>query len=269
MNSCYAKWVNQLHDFCVNRSCTCCGNVLETSRIASRLCVCVRVCVCVLGWLSQLVPQQQCEWLKTTPRCVYKLVRRPCNILLMAEVNAASNNNWTCEASWRQEAESAKQKSGSTRSASTAKSSHKDFLRHCPEDWRSSCSPSSNRRPVKSRVLTTQRARKAQYDFGGKFHPHLQRIGNTDKARLLLEVDIDQWRCYGQFHFLFNRLTAQKNPTMQWGEHLQWTSRYFLHHRQLWWGCCLITLAMSTNHELTPHVADKEALLINCHCTLN
>ena len=46
MNSCCAKWVNQLHDFCVNRSCTCCGNVLETSRIASRLCVCVCVCVC-------------------------------------------------------------------------------------------------------------------------------------------------------------------------------------------------------------------------------
>ena len=106
MNSCYAKWVNQLHDVCVNQPCTCCGNVLETSRIASRLCVCVRVCVCVLGWLSQLVPQQQCEWLKTTPRCVYKMVRRPCNIPLMAEVNAASNNKWTCEASWRHEAES-------------------------------------------------------------------------------------------------------------------------------------------------------------------
>ena len=58
---------------------------------------------------------------------------------------------------------------------------------------------------------------KAQYDFGGKFHPHLQRIGNTEKARLL-EVDVDQWGCYGQFHFLFNRLTAQKNPTRQWGE---------------------------------------------------
>ena len=37
------KFINRLHDFCVNRSCTCCGNVLETSRIASRLCVCVRV----------------------------------------------------------------------------------------------------------------------------------------------------------------------------------------------------------------------------------
>ena len=43
----------------------------------------------------------------------------------------------------------------------------------------------------------------------------------------------------------------------------------FLPHKQLWWVCCLTTLAMPTNHELTPHVADKETLLINCHCTLN
>ena len=34
---------------------------------------------------------------------------------------------------------------------------------------------------AKRRVLTTQRARKRQYDFGGKFHPHLQRIGNTEE----------------------------------------------------------------------------------------
>ena len=67
----------------------------------------------------------------------------------------------------------------------------------------------SMRRPAKRRALTTQRARKTQYDFGGKFHPDLQRLGNTKRARLLLEVDVDQWRCYGQFHFLFNPLTAQ------------------------------------------------------------
>ena len=46
--------------------------------------------------------------------------------------------------------------------ASTAESSHKDVLRHCREDWRSSCSRSSNRRPAKTRVLTKQTARKAQ-----------------------------------------------------------------------------------------------------------
>ena len=37
----------------------------------------------------------------------------------------------------------------------------------------------SNCHPAKRRALTTQRARKTQYDFGGKFHPHLQRLGNT------------------------------------------------------------------------------------------
>ena len=43
--------------------------------------------------------------------------------------------------------------------------------------------------PAKRRVLTTQRARKTQYDFGCECHPHLQRLGNTKRARLL-EVDV-------------------------------------------------------------------------------
>ena len=186
MNPCYAKWVNQLHDVCVNRSCTCCGNVLETSRIASRLCVCVRVCVCLLGWLSQLVPQQQCEWLKTTPRCVYKMVRRPCNIPVMAEVNAASNNNkWTCEASWRHEAESVQQQVVLQDPASTAAKIHSNltfsvwtwvqytwskkaliwlYIEDITSKHRVPAEPlhpvCSIRHPAKSRVLTTQRARK-------------------------------------------------------------------------------------------------------------
>ena len=62
-----------------------------------------------------------------------------------------------------------------------------------------------------AKALTTQRARKTQCDFGCECHPHLQRLGNTKRARLL-EVNVDQWRCYGQFHFLFNRLTAQRIP---------------------------------------------------------
>ena len=61
---------------------------------------------------------------------------------------------------------------------------------------------------------------------------------------------------------------STNNPARQWGEHLQWTSLYFLHRKQLCWGCCLTTLAMPTNHELTTHVADKETLLNNCHYTL-
>ena len=77
----------------------------------------------------------------------------------------------------------------------------------------------SMRRPAKRRALTTQRARKTQYDFGGKFHPHLQRLGNTKRARLLLEVDINLWRCDAQFLFFLNRLTAQTIPQGSGGKH--------------------------------------------------
>ena len=71
----------------------------------------------------------------------------------------------------------------------------------------------SNCHPAKRRVLTTQRARKTQYDFSGKFHPHLQRIGNTEKARLL-DVNIDFIWIAQDFVWLFflNCLTAQRIP---------------------------------------------------------
>ena len=203
MNSCYAKWVNQLHDVCANRSCTQCPWNISYS--ISFVCVCVRVCVCLLGWLSQLVPQQQCKWLKTTPRCVYKIVRRPCNIPLMAEVNAASNNKWTCEASWRHEAESVQQQVVLQDPASTASKIHSNltfsvwtwvqytwskkaltwlYIEDITSKHRVPAEPlhpaCAMRRPAKRRVLTTQRARKAQYDFGCECHPDLQRIGNTE-----------------------------------------------------------------------------------------
>ena len=42
------------------------------------------------------------------------------------------------------------------------------------------CSPLSNRRPAKTRVLTTQRARKTQYDLAGKWHPDLQQLGHIE-----------------------------------------------------------------------------------------
>ena len=168
-------------------------------------------CVCVSGCLSQLVPQQQCEWLKTTPRCMYKVVRRPLNILLMAAVNEASHSNWKCEASWWQEAESAKQQVVLQDPASTAENSRSNLtfsgwkvwkvhfkrnLRHLltwlyieesTPKHRVPAEPlhpaSSNCRPAKRRVLTPPRARKTQYDFGGKFHPDLQRIGNTETEK--------------------------------------------------------------------------------------
>ena len=48
--------------------------------------------------------------------------------------------------------------------------------------------------PAKRRVLATQRARKAQYDFGGEWHSDLQRVGNTKRARFLLNVYISTWK---------------------------------------------------------------------------
>ena len=75
--------------------------------------------------------------------------------------------------------------------ASLAAKSHRDCLHRCHAGFPPFLSASSKCHPAKRRVLTPPRARKTQYDFGGKFHPHLQRIGNTEKARLLLEVDIN------------------------------------------------------------------------------
>ena len=62
--------------------------------------------------------------------------------------------------------------------------------------------------PAKRRVLATQRARKAQYDFGGEWHSDLQRVGNTKRARFLLNVYIKLKGGNGQFRFLLNSLTA-------------------------------------------------------------
>ena len=59
------KFINRLHDFCVNRSCTCCGNLLETSHMTSRVCVCMcqdeflsNISSCAL---SQSINWQKCH----------------------------------------------------------------------------------------------------------------------------------------------------------------------------------------------------------------
>ena len=98
--------------------------------------------------------------------------------------------------------------------ASTAENSHRDYLHRCHAGFRSFLSASSNCRPAKRRVLTPPRARKTQYDFGGKFHPHLQRIVNTRELARLLEVDINFIRItLDLVRLLFlNRLTAETIP---------------------------------------------------------
>jgi len=108
------------------------------------------------------------------------------------------------------------------------------------------------RRPAKRRVLTTQRARTAEYDFGGECHPDLQRLGNTETEK--------------EFLFFLNRLTAETisqgsggTPSMNitlLSPQTAPTSMLFDHTRNT-----------PPNHKLTAHAADKETLLINCHDT--
>ena len=89
------------------------------------------------------------------------------------------------------------------------------------------------------------------YDFGCACHPDLQRIGNTEKARLF-EVDV----YLGCFNWRQRRIDCLK------------MSINLLSSLQT---ALLRTLSDDTfihpNHELIAHVADKETLLINCHDT--
>ena len=70
----------------------------------------------------------------------------------------------------------------------------------------------------------------------------LQRLGNTKRARFLLNVYVKLKGANGQFRFLLNSLTAhsQRKPARY---HLQWTSCCVLHHKELCrCECCLTTL---------------------------
>ncbi len=71
----------------------------------------------------------------------------------VADRNSKKRKAWNSSARW---------------TASMAQNSHRDCLRHCCK-WRSFWSPFSNCGPAKARFLTTQRASKAQYDFGCLF----------------------------------------------------------------------------------------------------
>ena len=54
------KFINRLHDFCVNRSCTCCGNISYDIS-------CVCVCVCqdeFLSHISSCALSQSINWQK-------------------------------------------------------------------------------------------------------------------------------------------------------------------------------------------------------------
>lgn len=117
------KFINRLHDFCVNRSCTCCGNI---SYDISCVCVCVcqdeflsHISSCAL---SQSINWQKChnktgsfEWhpsihAKTTG----ETVRR--SFLLMLQQGLKQLDSNMCGTLKHQEAQSMKQTTGSTRS---------------------------------------------------------------------------------------------------------------------------------------------------------
>ena len=126
---------------------------------------------------------------------------------------------------------------------------------------------SSTCRPASRKVLTTQRARKTQYNFSGKFHPDLQRLVNTEKARLLLEVDVDSGGWNGQFLFPFDGLTAQTITQGKKGLIASRASSYFLHHEQL-------CLGFFWPHSQCPQTINSPHMLLtrklcwlNCHDT--
>ena len=73
MNPCCAKCVNQLHDFCVSLSCTCCGNALETSHMTSRVCV----CVCVRMNFSAIYRLVLCLWIRASQSINRNATTRP------------------------------------------------------------------------------------------------------------------------------------------------------------------------------------------------
>ena len=148
-------------------------------------CVCLCVCLRVLGWLSQL-----CAWRSVsriwpsqsvfsgrnaatrpvhsngTPLFLQKptgeTVKRSYLFLL-----PKTSNSWTqkCAAHWNSKKRKGRNITALQNRASMAENGHKDFLRRYCEDWRSSCSQVSNCHPAKSRVLTTQRARKSTIRF--------------------------------------------------------------------------------------------------------
>ena len=107
------------------------------------------------------------------------------------------------------------------------------------------------------------------YDFGCECHPDLQRLGNTKRARLLLEVDINFVGVALDFaRLLFlNRLTAQRIPQGSGGNTFNEHHTAFFTTNSSVEDVVWRHLHTPTNHELIAHVADKETLLINCHDT--
>ena len=186
------KFINRLHDFCVNRSCTCCGNI---SYDISCVCVCVRVS----GWISQ-------PYIVLCPVSKHKLAEMPQQdrFLWMTPLNSCKNNGWDGETELSSHAPARPQ---------TARLKH---VRHI-ETPRSAKHEANNRlykiwplwQNVSINIVFISLAKTSAhsclhcpsailqregfwqhkglgknintyYDFGCECHPDLQRIGNTE-----------------------------------------------------------------------------------------
>ena len=288
MNPCCAKCVNQLHDFCVSLSCTCCGNALETSHMTSRVCVCQdeflsHISSCALSLDTRISKhKQKChnktgsfEWhpsihAKTTG----ETVRRSLSSHAPARPQTARFK--TCAARWNTK----KRKGLSKQAALQAPASMEVAVRtvflsvakpgahsclHCP-----------------SAILQSQgfwqhkglgKNINTYYDFGCKCHPHLQRIGNTELRKGSPPVG-GRYQFHGACtldlvrHFSF-LIASQHKKILQGsgGKHSMNMTPLSSPQTALLRMLSNHTRNTPTNHELTAHVADKETLLINCHDT--
>ena len=185
------KFINRLHDFCVNRSCT----LLWQHLIWHLVCVCVRVS----GWISQ-------PYIVLCPVSKHKLAEMPQQdrFLWMTPLNSCKNNGWDGETELSSHAPARPQ---------TARLKH---VRHI-ETPRSAKHEANNRlykiwplwQNVSINIVFISLAKTSAhsclhcpsailqregfwqhkglgknintyYDFGCECHPDLQRIGNTE-----------------------------------------------------------------------------------------
>ena len=131
----------------------------------------VCVCVHVSGWISQ-------PYIVLCPVSKHKLAEMPQQdrFLWMTPLDSCKNNGWDGETEPSSDLQRLNMGTVYMKQKGTHLTIHWGYHFEAPR----AC---SMHRPAKRRVLTTQRARTAQYDFGGECHPDLQRLGNTETEK--------------------------------------------------------------------------------------
>ena len=124
----------------------------------------------------------------------------------------------------------------------------------------------SNCRPAKRRVLTPPRARKSTIRFRWQVPSSLATDWQHRKGSPL-GGKCRFWRLEWSISLPFQWPHSANNHTSQWGDTFNGHhSAFFTTNssvEQVDWPHS----PTPTNHELTAHAADKETLLLNCHCT--